>query len=90
MAVRVHGESHKLIPNDVGLYAHSSPVYCYRDNRRIAVRESAAFLIQQIDQLIHRVETRGVFREAADKEAMIEWFRKGQQVYRKIEAEAAW
>lgn len=90
VAVRVHGESHKLIPNDVGLYAHSSPVYCYRGNRRIAVRESAAFLIRQIDQLIHRVETRGVFREAADKEAMMEWFRKGQQVYRKIEAEAAW
>ena len=90
VAVRVYGESHKLIPNDVGLYAHSSPVYCYRGNRRIAVRESAAFLIRQIDQLIHRVETRGVFREAADKEAMMEWFRKGQQVYRKIEAEAAW
>ena len=90
VAVRVYGEPHKLIPNDVALYAHSSPVYCYRGNRRIAVRESAAFLIQQIDQLIHRVETRGVFREAADKEAMIEWFRKGQQVYRKIEAEAAW
>ena len=90
VAVRVYGEPHKLIPNDVALYAHSSPVYCYRGNSRIAVRESAAFLIQQIDQLIHRVETRGVFREAADKEAMIEWFRKGQQVYRKIEAEAAW
>ena len=90
VAVRVHGAAHKLIPNDVALYAHSSPVYCYRGNRRIAVRESAAFLIRQIDQLIHRVETRGVFREAADKKAMIEWFRKGQQVYRKIEAEAAW
>ena len=90
VAVRVHGEAHKLIPNDVALYAHSSPVYCYRGNRRIAVRESAAFLIRQIDQLIHRVETRGVFREPADKEAMMEWFRKGQQVYRKIEAEAAW
>lgn len=90
VAVRVHGKSHKLIPNDVALYAHSSPVYCYRGNRRIAVRESAAFLIRQIDQLIHRLETRGVFREAADKEAMMEWFRKGQQVYRKIEAEAAW
>ena len=90
VAVRVHGAAHKLIPNDVALYAHSSPVYCYRGNRRIAVRESAAFLIRQIDQLIHRVETRGVFREAADKEAMFEWFRKGQQVYRKIEAEAAW
>ncbi len=90
VAVRVYGEPHKLVPNDVALYAHSSPVYCYRGNRRIAVRESAAFLIRQIDQLIHRVETRGVFREAADKEAMFEWFRKGQQVYRKIEAEAAW
>lgn len=90
VAVRVYGEPHKLIPNDTSLYAHSSPVYCYRGNRRIAIRESAAFLIRQIDQLIHRLETRGVFRDAADKEAMFEWFRKGQQVYRKIKAEAAW
>ena len=59
VAVRVHGEPHKLIPNDVALYAHSSPVYCYRGNSRIAVRESAAFLIRQIDQLIHRVEPAG-------------------------------
>ena len=89
VAVRVHGGPHKLIPNDTALYAHSSPVYCYRGDRKIALRKSAAFFIRQIDQLIHRVETQGVFRDSADKEAMIQLFRKGQQVYRKIEAEAA-
>ena len=89
VAVRVHGGPHKLIPNDTALYAHSSPVYCYRGDRKIALRKSAAFFIRQIDQLIHRVETQGVFRNSADKEAMIQLFRKGQQVYRKIEAEAA-
>lgn len=88
VAVRVHGEPHKLVPNDTSLYAHSGPVYCYRGNRRIAVRESAAFFIRQIDQMIRRLETRGVFRDSADKEAMFQLFRKGQQVYRKIEAEA--
>ena len=90
VAVRVHGGPHKLIPNDTALYAHSSPVYCYRGDRTIALRKSAAFFIRQIDQLIHRVETQGVFRDSADREAMIQLFRKGQQVYRKIEAEAAW
>ena len=88
VAVRVYGGPHKLIPNDTSLYAHSSPVYCYRGDRRIAFRESAAFFVRQIDQLIHRLETRGVFRDSADKEAMFQLFRKGQQVYRKIEAEA--
>ena len=90
VAVRVYGDPHKLIPNDTALYAHSSPVYCYRGDRTIALRKSAAFFIRQIDQLIHRVETQGVFRDSADKEAMIQLFRKGQQVYRKIETEAAW
>ena len=88
VAVRVYGNPHKLIPNDTSLYAHSSPVYCYRGDRRIAFRESAAFFVGQIDQLIHRLETQGVFRDSADKEAMFQLFRKGQQVYRKIEAEA--
>lgn len=88
VAVRVHGEPHKLVPNDTSLYAHSGPVYCYRGDRRIAVRESAAFFIRQIDQMIQRLETRGVFRDSADKEAMFQLFRKGQQVYRKIKAEA--
>ena len=88
VAVRVYGGPHKLIPNDTSLYAHSSPVYCYRGDRRIAFRESAAFFVRQIDQMIQRLETRGVFRDSADKEAMFQLFRKGQQVYRKIEAEA--
>ena len=88
VAVRVYGGPHKLIPNDTSLYAHSSPVYCYRGDRKIAFRESAAFFIRQIDQLVHRLETQGVFRDSADKESMFQLFRKGQQVYRKIEAEA--
>ena len=88
VAVRVYGGPHKLIPNDTSLYAHSSPVYCYRGDRRIAFSESAAFFVRQIDQMIQRLDTRGVFRDSADKEAMFQLFRKGQQVYRKIEAEA--
>ena len=88
VAVRVYGGPHKLIPNDTSLYAHSGPVYCYRGDRKIAIRESAAFFVRQIDQMIHRLETQGVFRDSADKEAMFQLFRKGRQVYRKIEAEA--
>lgn len=88
VAVRIYGGPHKLIPNDTSLYAHSSPVYCYRGDRKIAIRESAAFFVRQIDQMIQRLETRGVFRDSAEKEAMFQLFRKGQQVYRKIEAEA--
>ena len=88
VAVRVHGEPHKLIPNDTTLYAHSSPVYCYQGGRKIAFRDAAAFFIRQIDQLIHKVENHGVFRDAADRESMIQLFQKGQRVFRKIEADA--
>ncbi len=88
VAVRVHGDPHKLIPNDTALYAHSSPVYCYRGGRKIHFKKSASFFIEQIDQLIHRVQTQGVFRDSADREAMIRLFRKGQKVYREIQARA--
>ena len=89
VAVRVHGDPHKLITNDTALYAHSSPVYCYRGGRKIAFKKSAAFFIEQIDQLIHRVQTQAIFRDSTERDAMIQHFRKGQEVYRRIEAQAA-
>ena len=88
IAVRVRGEAHRLVPNDTELYAHTSPVYCYRDGSRIHFREDALYFIEQIDALLERVDRNGVFKDAAQKQKVVDLFRKGQDVYRKIAREA--
>ena len=88
VAVRVRGKAHKLLPNDKALYAHSSPLYCYRSKRGIRFREDALYFIEQIDRLIQKVEDKGLFEDSAEKQKVIDLFRKGQTVYQRIAAEA--
>ena len=78
VAVRVRGKAHKLLPNDKALYAHSSPLYCYRSKRGIRFREDALYFIEQIDRLIQKVEDKGLFEDSAEKQKVIDLFRKGQ------------
>jgi hypothetical protein len=88
IAVRVRGEAHRLVPNDKELYAHSSPVYCYRDGSSIHFKEDALYFVEQIDRLLDRVDRNGVYKDAAQKQKVVDLFRKGQDVYRKIAREA--
>lgn len=88
IAVRVRGDAHRMVPNDTELYAHTSPVYCYRDGSRIHFREDALYFVGQIDRLLERVDANGVFKDAAQKQKVVDLFRKGQDVYRKIAGEA--
>ncbi len=88
IAIRVRGEAHRLVPNDTELYAHTSPVYCYRDGSRIHFREDALYFVEQIDRLVERVDRNGVFKDAVQKQKVVDLFRKGQDVYRKIAREA--
>ena len=88
LAVRVHGKAHRLITNDTGLYAHSSPVYCYKKDKKVFFKKSASFFINEIDKLIETVRKQGIFRNSLEREKMIQLFQKGQNVYRNIEAKA--
>ena len=88
IAVRVRGEAHRMVPNDKALYAHSSPVYCYRADRPIHFRKDAEYFIEKIDVLLGRLERKGLFKDAAQKQKVVDLFRKGQNVYRKIVREA--
>ena len=88
LAVRVHGKAHRLITNDTGLYAHSSPVYCYKKDKKVFFKKSASFFINEIGKLIETVRKKGIFRNSSERERMIQLFQKGQNVYRNIEAKA--
>ena len=88
VAVRVRGDAHRMVPNDKTLYAHTSPVYCYRADRPIHFREDAQYFIEKIDVLLGKVERNGLFKDAAQKQKVVDLFHKGQDVYRKIVREA--
>ena len=88
VAVRVRGDAHRMVPNDKTLYAHTSPVYCYRADRPIHFRDDAQYFIEKIDVLLENLERNGLFKDAAQKQEVVDLFHKGQNVYRKIVKEA--
>ena len=77
-----------MVPNDKTLYAHTSPVYCYRADRPIHFREDAEYFIEKIDVLLGKVDKNGLFEDAAQKQEVVDLFHRGQDVYRKIAREA--
>jgi hypothetical protein len=84
VALRVRGVGHRLAPNDREVYAHTSPVYLTINDRPIASGDDALFYIQQIDDLIYKMDQQGVFADAAQRDEIVDRFRQGQDVYRKI------
>ncbi len=84
VALRVRGAGHRLATNDREVYAHTSPVYVTIGERPIASRDDALFFIQQIDALISKMDEQGVFANTAQRDEIVQKFRQGQDVYRKI------
>src|SRR5262249_10352888 len=52
VAARVRGGGHRLVVNDPKTFAHTSPVYCYVNQQRIAFPEDARIVAAWIDRLI--------------------------------------
>ena len=83
LAARVSGPSHRMVVNDDRVFAHSSPVYCYRGDDPITSAADAAFWSDWIDQLIELVAQRGNFATPDKRESVIKLFRRAQDIYKK-------
>jgi hypothetical protein len=88
LAMRMTGPGNRLVPNNKRLFAHSGPVFCYVGGRKIAFKQDALFWVAQIEDLIRRTEQKGAFKTPEDKQKVITLFRRSQDVYRQIAAEA--
>ncbi|MBI3682889.1 MAG: CehA/McbA family metallohydrolase [Acidobacteria bacterium] len=86
IAARALGPRHRLIVNDWGAFAHTSPVYVTLDGKPAARREDAQFFLSWIDRLTEMVETRGRFSTPERKREVLELFQRAAGVYRKIAA----
>jgi hypothetical protein len=89
IALRAQGPWNRLILNDTHAFAHTSPVYVYVGEGKIAVRADAAFYVDWIERLIARVEQRGRFAGEARKREVIDLFRRALAIYREIERNGA-
>ena len=88
VAVRALGPWHRLVLNDAGAFAHSSPVYVYFGDQPIAFRGDVRFYIDWIERLIARVKERGRFATAERREEVVALFERALAMYREIEHRA--
>lgn len=84
IAARIWGDRHRLVVNDPKVFAHTSPVYCYLNNQRIAFPEDAKIAVAWIDRLIQDVVASPRFSNEAKRNEVIALFRKAQRYYQEI------
>lgn len=82
IAVRALGPPHRLILNDTGAFAHTSPVYVSVGRQPIRMAEDVKFYRDWIERLIERTETRGRFKTPENKAEVLALFRKALAFYR--------
>jgi hypothetical protein len=63
------------------VFAHSSPVYCIRNEEPIRSSDDAEYYVRYIDNAIKWLETDAKFARPADKTASIQAFQQGRAVY---------
>jgi len=86
IAARVRGEGHRRVMNDSRLFAHTSPVYCVRDGRPVAIAKDAAIVMEWISRLIDDVKKSPRFATEAHREEVLGLFGKGLRYYEEIAA----
>jgi TolB protein len=86
IAARVRGEGHRRVMNDPRLFAHTSPVYCIRDGRPVAIAKDAAIVMEWISRLIDDVKKSPRFATEAHREEVLALFGKGLRYYEEIGA----
>jgi hypothetical protein len=89
VAVRALGPWHRLVLNDGGAFAHTSPVYVYMGDQPIAFRGDVRFYIDWVERLIARVKERGRFTTGERRAEVVALFERALQKYRQREAVAA-
>jgi hypothetical protein len=70
------------------VFAHSSPVYCIRNEEPIRSSDDAEYYVRYIDNAIRWLETEAKFARPADKTASIQAFQQGRAVYAERAQEA--
>jgi hypothetical protein len=86
IALRALGPRHRLVLNDWGAFAHTSPVYVSVAGRPIRELEDVRFYRDWVERLIARAEKNGRFSTAERRTEVVALFQKALAWYRAAEA----
>ena len=89
IALRALGPRHRLVLNDAGAWAHTSPVYVTIGGRPVRVAGDLRFYREWVERLIARAETAGRFATPERRNEVVALFRKALDWYRAAEDQAA-
>ena len=90
----VHATEGPLVGNYYGtrrpetVFAHTSPVYISRDDKPIRSWDDAQYYVRYMDQSIAWMEKEAKFAAPADRQAALEAFRVGKEIYQRRAREA--
>lgn len=84
IAARVWGPGNRLVMNDPRAFAHTSPVYCYIGNKKIAFAQDAKTVVAWIDRLLQDIATSPRFATPSHRQEVIDIFQKGRAYYAAI------
>ncbi len=85
IAVRATGPWNRMILNDAGAYAHTSPVYVQVAGERLALKEDVRFYIDWMEKLIARTRERGRFSTAARRDEVVSLFERALAYYKELD-----
>ncbi len=86
VAGRCSGESRDSFHQAV--YAHTSPVYLRAGRLSQGTAQAAAFFVQRLEEGMDWVRHRGRFTRDSQREEVLDLFRQGQEVYRRLAGKA--
>ncbi|MBI4910738.1 MAG: CehA/McbA family metallohydrolase [Acidobacteria bacterium] len=81
IAARAMGPRHRLVLNDPGAFAHTSPVYVTVGGRKVLIREDARYFVGWIDRLKENTDRRGRFSKPEQKREVMELFERARKVF---------
>jgi hypothetical protein len=87
ITLRALGPRHRLILNDTGAFAHTSPVYVTVAGRPVREQEDVRFYRDWVEKLIARAERSGRFSTPERRSEVLALFRKALAWYQAAETE---
>lgn len=67
-----------------GIFAHTNPIYFNVNGAKIASVQDARYFVEYIDKAIEWIDTKGRYETEAQKQEVLELFKKGRQVYQNM------
>lgn len=74
----------RILPRGLSVFAHTNPIYFYRNNQRIKEQASIVYLIKYVHAVINWLEKKPSFENPADRTAALRLAKKALGVYKNL------